>query len=324
MCLKPIHLKNGNIVPCGNCLPCLNKKRNEWSIRTQIHTMQYDRMPFFVRLSYNDEELPYSEIDGASCLRKADVQDFLMRFRFNHDLLNTNFSYFGCGEYGSEENTDRPHYHLILFGCDFLYDIYERNPHEAENLIAKDWKHGFVDCQICRSMAAIHYCTKYTIKQLDDPHAVKPFTMASKGIGANWFDSLECKEIRKLISPENVRKYYIDLPSLYMLHDRREILANAKLIRSRIEPLVNALKVTLPSGKKVPMPRYYRKKVLGQFEHFKDNPLWFVNFIKQLIRTYENYELSCDNDGVLVRDAAHEREVAYAYRLKKLLKNECI
>lgn len=322
MCLNPLSLKNGNVVPCGKCMSCLSQKRNEWSIRAQFHCEQYDRMPFFVRLSYDEENLPFNENNGDSCLRKKDVQDFIMRFRFNHNLINTKFSYFGCGEYG---DLGRPHYHLLLYGCDFLYPVYERSVHEAENLLAKDWKLGFVDAQIARSYGAVHYMTKYAIKPDEAGHSVKPFTLASKGIGSNWFDSRECSEIRKKLTPEYIKSVMSDLPGLYVgVDDLRESLANVSLILLKVEPLVNLFKVTLPSGRKVPMPRYYRKALLGQFEHFKDNPLWYVNYLRDLKQTISDVLSDQEYNVTHLTSLRHERALARERRLKQLIFNKSI
>ena len=57
-CLKPIQLKNGYIVPCGKCTLCQSKIRTEKSVLVQLHCDSFDRMPLFIGLSYNDENLP--------------------------------------------------------------------------------------------------------------------------------------------------------------------------------------------------------------------------------------------------------------------------
>lgn len=322
MCLNPLILKNGNVVPCGKCMICLSNKRNEWSVRAQFHCEQYERMPFFCRFSYNEENLPFDETNGDECLRKKDIQDFLMRFRVNHSLVNTSFSYFGCGEYGDQ---GRPHYHLLLFGCDFLYPIYERSIHEAERILADDWKLGFVDCQVARSYGAIHYMTKYTIKLDDAGHSVKPFTLASKGIGKNWFDSKECQDIRAKLNPEYLREVMCDLPSLYVgTDDLRESLANIDLILKRLESVENLFQVTLPSGMKVAMPRYYRKALLGSFEQFKDNPLWYVNYLRQLRKEISDLISDQDYNATHETSLRHERLVARERRLRKLIFNKSI
>lgn len=67
---------------------------------------QFHELSIFVTLTY--ETLP---LDGS--LQKPDFQKFMKRLR----KTGAKVRYFMCGEYG-EENL-RPHYHAIIFGCDF-------------------------------------------------------------------------------------------------------------------------------------------------------------------------------------------------------------
>lgn len=55
-CLHPIHLKNGNIVPCGRCYQCRSRIRSSWAFRIQ---QQFDasKQIWFATLTYNDENL---------------------------------------------------------------------------------------------------------------------------------------------------------------------------------------------------------------------------------------------------------------------------
>lgn len=70
----------------------------------------------FVTLTYSDDTLAYSEM-GYPTLCKRDLQLFLKRLRKS---LGRKFRYYACGEYG--ENTERPHYHLALFGLSPVVD----------------------------------------------------------------------------------------------------------------------------------------------------------------------------------------------------------
>ena len=68
----------------------------------------------FVTLTYSEQSLPKLPLVGGllPTLQRKDVVGFLKRLRTN--VSPVKFRFFGCGEYG--EQTERPHYHLLLFG----------------------------------------------------------------------------------------------------------------------------------------------------------------------------------------------------------------
>lgn len=100
-------------VPCGNCVGCRIDRSRQWAIRL-LHESKLHDLNSFVTLTYSDAHLP---MDGS--LNKKHHQDFLKRLRFRHAKKNSGakIRYYLCGEYG--DATSRPHYHAILFGCDF-------------------------------------------------------------------------------------------------------------------------------------------------------------------------------------------------------------
>lgn len=103
--IKPRY-PDGLLVPCGKCIACRIKRRQEWSTR-MLHEMEAHDDSVFLTLTYSDNFLP----DRAS-LRKRDCQLFYKRLR--KSLGNRRIRYFGCGEYG--DTSGRPHYHHIIFG----------------------------------------------------------------------------------------------------------------------------------------------------------------------------------------------------------------
>lgn len=64
----------------------------------------------FVTLTYSDDNIPLQ--DGAATLAPADLQNFLKRLRTH--LAPSRIRFFAVGEYG--DRTQRPHYHLIIYG----------------------------------------------------------------------------------------------------------------------------------------------------------------------------------------------------------------
>lgn len=119
-------------LPCGKCPGCRADQARDWGTRCYHESLLHEQASF-ITLTY--EEAP-------AAINKRDLQLFLKRMRKHYGEIR----YFGCGEYG--ERTRRPHYHMLLFGRDFL-----EGPHIAHindtryiNLqVQKLWGHGQVD-----------------------------------------------------------------------------------------------------------------------------------------------------------------------------------
>ncbi|AXH77008.1 MAG: replication initiator protein [Microviridae sp.] len=74
-----------------------------------MHEKQLHSASCFITLTYDDRHLP----EGGS-LSMDDYQRFMKRLRHR---FGAGIRFMGCGEYGDE--TDRPHYHIVLLNCDF-------------------------------------------------------------------------------------------------------------------------------------------------------------------------------------------------------------
>lgn len=101
-------------VPCGICIGCRIDKSRDWALRC-IHEAQCHDENSFLTLTYADKHIP----EGSS-LSPRDLQLFVKRLR--KSLEPKAIRFFACGEYG--EKTQRPHYHLCLFGHAFREDRY--------------------------------------------------------------------------------------------------------------------------------------------------------------------------------------------------------
>lgn len=115
-----IDAREGIPFGCGQCLACRINKRRQWTLRLLLEFTQHAKSAF-VTLTYSPDNLPVSLDDSGihqGVLRKDDVQRFLKRLRKWYDKeYGGKIRYYCAGEYGPN-NTHRPHYHLILFGCD--------------------------------------------------------------------------------------------------------------------------------------------------------------------------------------------------------------
>ena len=144
-------------VPCGHCLGCKMEQAQAWTVRLQLEASLYpDELNHFITLTYDEAHNPVSLI-------KKDVQKFMKRLR--HTFGECRF--FLCGEYGS--TTARPHYHLLLFGC----NIPDLRPHlltDPDGLyisktLDKIWKFG--NCIVGKvTQQSIGYTARYTVKKL--------------------------------------------------------------------------------------------------------------------------------------------------------------
>lgn len=152
----------GNRFPCGQCMACRLNKQREKALRLS-HELQYHKDSVFITLTYNPEHLP-----SGKTLVKKDLQDFMKRLR--KEVEPDRIRFFACGEYGSDDHTQHPHYHLIVFGLayndkrvftqvQFLpsSDVYRCN--------CKAWDKGFVTVGKV-NQARINYVAKYVVKKV--------------------------------------------------------------------------------------------------------------------------------------------------------------
>lgn len=311
MCIAPVMLKNGLTVGCGKCLSCLSVRRNDWSARLQLHSEQYEYMPFFICLTYDNDHLVFGS--DSAILYKRDLQLFVKRLKDRYKTYNSNFSYFACGEYG-DHCSERPHYHLLLFGLDELHKVFENSVSQVEDVIRSLWtdKDGRLIGRIDVGIAGydgIHYVTKYVVKDGDDPTGeVKPFVICSHGIGKNWLDSPEARFIRSH-TVSAFREALNECPSIDFTN-YATVHESAKVVLKYLRPYIRKTTVTLPSGFTVPMPRYYRKALFGSFEHHLDNPFSYYNHVKALF----------DASGYFLQHHVYDAEhsTSYAFMVNQM------
>lgn len=177
------------LVPCGQCIGCKLDRSLEWATRI-THEASLHSKSSFVTLTYEDRHLPPNQ-----SLRKKDAQDFMKRLRFfsDHPLR-----YYLCGEYGSE--SQRPHYHICLFGEDFSSDRVPWKPsssgHMLYNSPSLTVRWGFGHCVIGDlTFETAAYTARYVTKKISGEKAAShyglrepEFSLMSRrpGIGDDW------------------------------------------------------------------------------------------------------------------------------------------
>lgn len=148
-------------LPCGKCSECTKEYYQSWAARGSLELKKWETS-LFLTLTYDDTHLP-----GDYSLNKKDVQDFIKRLKkakgsSKEDPIRQIY----CGEYGTQ--TLRPHYHVILFNCDFK-DKKQRAVssgmpvYESEQL-TKLWGKGFAQFGYADA-GAIGYLFKYILKK---------------------------------------------------------------------------------------------------------------------------------------------------------------
>lgn len=250
-------------------------------------------MPMFITLTYDNNHLPLVDLDehiNFPTLLRDDVSKFLKAYKRKYFLKNEEFQYFGCGEYGGQ---GRPHYHLLFFGDFQLYDAFMRDYETARNRIVEVWDKGHVHCCIA-GYDGIHYVTKYCMKEDEDnlhPLQVKPFTIASNGLGMNFLKSVNAKKMKtQLANSMRNREFILSCCPDFDYFDK-DSLRDAIRYFERSLP---KFEIILDDGRKVFLPRAIRKKLVGSVEHFKDSPMWMLTHLRQLYNSllyYRDYDV---------------------------------
>lgn len=179
------------LLPCGQCIGCRLERSRSWATRCMHEASMYDRN-CFLTLTYDPAHLPAS---GSLVL--DDIQRFLKRLRKN--FPNDKLRYFLCGEYG--DDTQRPHYHIILFNFDFFDKTFHKSSYSGcpiyiSRTLDRIWGNGI--CWIGSvTFESAAYVARYVLKKVTGDKANDHYqgrlpefcTMSRKpGIGLPWLE----------------------------------------------------------------------------------------------------------------------------------------
>ena len=168
-----------------------------WAVRCYHESQLHDRN-MFITLTYDDDHVPWSSVTGEQTLVKRDLQLFWKRLRKYFAKQGVKIRYFGAGEYGDQ--TSRPHYHAIVFGCDMDDKQYYKHsdlgfPYFISDTLDKIWSKG--QCTVADvSVDTCAYVARYVVKKQNGilgkekyEGIEKEFSVMSRrpGIGADWF-----------------------------------------------------------------------------------------------------------------------------------------
>lgn len=186
-------------IPCRHCVECKSRYAQEWSIRC-YHEFQMREVGSFITLTIDtmkakdfleeknlrryckrcvkgNRYIKYP-IDYTLC--KGLLLDWLKKFRdYLYKKYEISIRYFGCGEYGEKDVSQRPHYHLLIFGYNFPDKIFYKNsdkgvPIYLSEELFKSWKYGICTVQDINHKACM-YTAKYVMKKLSFKDAQSEF-----------------------------------------------------------------------------------------------------------------------------------------------------
>lgn len=161
--------------PCGRCITCRNRRIQSWHLRLS-EELKSSKNAYFITLTYDDDHLPFTE-NGLMTLNYRHHQLFMKKLR---KTQQRKINYYTVGEYG--EQTNRPHYHSIIFNIDNLVNVSDK------------WHYGHTHFGNVTD-ASIYYTLKYAHKSLykrrpkdrdEDDDRVKERALMSKGLGMSF------------------------------------------------------------------------------------------------------------------------------------------
>lgn len=177
-------------IKCQECIGCRNDYSREWGIRNMLESY-YHVEKMFITLTYNNSNLPKN-----NSLVKKDLQNFIKTLREKLDRESKiKIKYFGAGEYG--EKTQRPHYHVLIFGykfkdLKFLKKTQSGNKIFRSPTLEKLWRKGISSIGKVTEESCM-YVSQYSMKKLNSKNKkyetrLPEFTLMStrEAIGLKW------------------------------------------------------------------------------------------------------------------------------------------
>lgn len=144
-------MKDGLPYGCGQCLPCRINKRRLWTTRMMLEA-ECHRESSFITLTYAPEHEQGLEFhNGLPSLNPDHLKNFMKRIRRKVEPHKLRF--YGVGEYGTQ--TQRPHYHIALFGfppCIYGTPRIGRKRVSQEKNGDKYWEINQCPCDSCQTI----------------------------------------------------------------------------------------------------------------------------------------------------------------------------
>lgn len=221
-------------------------------------TLTYDEVNIKVALMQNGnrevmtmKEAYENKLFGKPTLHKRDYQLFLKKLR--KALPNRVLKYVICGEYGGK--TNRPHYHVILFGITL----------EDYNILHSAWGMGNVHVGTITDKS-IAYTFKYSTKgDVKKRHYLqtKQFIDMSQGLGEEFAFDITYKPQTHQIKKTYINKETAEVKTVEYTQTRLQKIRTIKShFQTKLKDLVNKPYYSLLRGQghiKMSVPRFYLK-----------------------------------------------------------------
>jgi len=166
-------------LPCGKCPECQTSYYKDWASRGSRELARWNSS-VFITLTYSEEHLPPD-----NSLKKKHIQDFIKRVKKHFKSSKENpIRQTYCGEYGTK--TNRPHYHCVLYNCDFVdkrshYKTEQGNQVYTSDLLTRLWGKGIAEFGYANP-GAIAYIYKYILKKKTRREKLQPLIIERDGI----------------------------------------------------------------------------------------------------------------------------------------------
>lgn len=312
-------------LPCGHCIECRKAYARDWAVRCYHESLYHDKSCFITltiadfKTEKFDERLAKSYRNGTNficrdcvngsrhfrypinySLNKGFILHFIKRLRdYLYRNYKINVRYFGCGEYGSDEYSERPHYHLILYGYDFP-DVYinkklkyrtfkdQFSKKGVQMFISEElnslWDYGNAYIEEL-NMSACKYVAQYCIKKIKNSYEdewyehyfgrVPEFLFMSRGnCQVN-----RCKHIEEILSLNVNSLRNFTIPYCCSCDKTRGGLGYQWICDHMNE--VKSLGFIRIEGKKYPIPEYYKKLILltnpEVFDLIRSDNIYYVD-----------------------------------------------
>lgn len=293
--------------PCGKC-PYCRERKVATKTNQCINEFNTSVDNCFITLTYNDENLPVTRLCPTGTLNKKHLTKFhkdLRKYIERQFPDNPKYKYFQCGEYGSSDNTQRPHYHMLIMGFNFpdrqLQGKFQSRNQYTSQLLEKLWPYGFVQLEDATSKAA-GYIAKYAAKELlagkinqdtlETTGKIPQFVSQSQNIGKDYLtkyqkellihdsvvrDGLEIKlnsyQLDKLesLNPERVEE---------LKQERREYAQenqNSTYVDDLTEQLSKLSRRESNTGIKSDLRKWYEKELIAAKKGYKHTDRYKTN-----------------------------------------------
>lgn len=271
LCRNP-YMQGMHAHGCGQCMPCRINRARTWTHRILLEANEH-KDNSFLTLTYHEQNLtkragPSGQLRAT--LLPTDLQNWLKRLRMRIAPLRIRF--YACGEYGDE--TERPHYHVALFGfpsCSYIqsrYSKFRRDCCSSCDLVRDTWSLGHVFLGSLEAASA-GYVAGYITKKMtrhDDPrldgrHPEFCRMSLRPGIGAFFMDEVasslmqfNLEEATQGDVPSTLRHGTREMPLGRYLRRRlrTRIGKEANAPTNNIDPQMLALQLAARGDEKIP------------------------------------------------------------------------